>query len=459
MDQRMEQFQREMQDQMQEQMTKLQQEMRDQMLEAQKNMMAQMTQMMNGIMDKTKGPIVNAEGNKDFPRGFTPPHVQTQPGEYPQRPPIMIRPQQGQADPRPPMNFQKREGIRIESSRKLEDRCRWLEEKFQALENADHHHGIDAKDLSLVPDLVLPHKFKMPEFEKYNGTTCPEAHITMFCRRITDYVNNDQLLIHCFHDSLTGAASRWYNQLSHANISSWRDLAQAFMRQYNHVTDMTPNRIMLQNMEKKSSESFRQYAQRWREIAMQVQPHLLEKETTMLFINTLKAPSITHMIGNTTKSFADIVIAGEMIENAIRGGNIKVGETTKRSVPRKRDDEVNNASTYNKGYSKVVTVSQPKVVTAEQQGSTRQEVGPGQNSERLQFTPIPMTYKELYETLLEARVVSLYYLHPLQPPYPKWYPDINDMSDIVTDSLFEQDMGLGDLRILKMIEIVTYLLT
>ncbi|KAA3486915.1 trans-resveratrol di-O-methyltransferase-like [Gossypium australe] len=43
-------------------------------------------------------------------------------------------------------------------------------------------------------------------------------------------------------------------------------------------------------MEKKQSESFRQYAQRWREVATQVQSPLLEKETTMLFINTLKAP-------------------------------------------------------------------------------------------------------------------------------------------------------------------------
>ncbi|KAA3487855.1 hypothetical protein EPI10_031654 [Gossypium australe] len=122
----------------------------------------------------------------------------------------------------------------------------------------------------------------------------------------------------------------WYNQLSRARISSWRDLAQAFMKQYNHVTDMAPDRITLQNMEK-SNESFRQYAQRWREIAMQVQPPLLEKETTMLFINTLKAPFITHMIGSTTKSFADIVMAGEMIENAIRGDKIEAGKLLKEN--------------------------------------------------------------------------------------------------------------------------------
>ncbi|KAA3487381.1 Gag-pro-like protein [Gossypium australe] len=162
------------------------------------------------------------------------------------------------------------------------------------MENAGYHCGIDAKDLSLVPDLVLPPKFKTPEFEKYNGTSCPEAHITMFCRRMTGYVNNDQFLI--------GSTAKWYNQLSRAKINSWEDLAQAFMKKYSHVTDMTPDKIMLQNMEKKQSESFRQYAQRWREVATQVQPPLLEKGTTMLFINTLKAPFINHMLGSTTKA-------------------------------------------------------------------------------------------------------------------------------------------------------------
>ncbi|KAK8540092.1 hypothetical protein V6N12_046385 [Hibiscus sabdariffa] len=166
----------------------------------------------------------------------------------------------------------------------------------------------------------------MPDFEKYNGTSCPEAHITMFVRRMTGHINNDPLLIHCFQDSLTGSAAKWYNQLSRTKINSWNDLAQAFVRQYNHVTDITPDRVTLQNMEKKSNESFRQYAQRWRDIAAQVQPPLLEKETAMLFVGTLKKPFLSHMIGSATKDFSDIVMTGEMIENAIRSGKIETDE-------------------------------------------------------------------------------------------------------------------------------------
>lgn len=112
------------------------------------------------------------------------------------------------------------EKTRVKLPNQLEDRNKWIEEKLRTIENADYHCRMDAKDLSLVPDLLLPHKFKTPDFEKYNGTSCPETHITMFCRRMAGYVHNDQLLIHCFQDSLVGSAIKWYNQLSRARINS-----------------------------------------------------------------------------------------------------------------------------------------------------------------------------------------------------------------------------------------------
>ncbi|MBA0873943.1 hypothetical protein Goshw_009555 [Gossypium schwendimanii] len=62
----------------------------------------------------------------------------------------------------------------------------------------DHDAQDNAKELSLVPDLVLPPKFKVSDFGKYDGTRCPKAHLVMFRRKMTGYVNEDKLLIHCF---------------------------------------------------------------------------------------------------------------------------------------------------------------------------------------------------------------------------------------------------------------------
>ena len=50
----------------------------------------------------------------------------------------------------------------------------------------------------------------------------------------------------------------------------------AFIRQYQYNTDMAPNRTQLQNMCKKEHESFKEYAQRWRDLAAQVSTPMME---------------------------------------------------------------------------------------------------------------------------------------------------------------------------------------
>ncbi|XP_040937484.1 uncharacterized protein [Gossypium hirsutum] len=39
----------------------------------------------------------------------------------------------------------------------------------------------------------------------------------------------------------------------------------------------------------------------------------------------------------------------------------------------------------------------------------------------MQFTPIPVTYRELYQSLYDAHIISPFHFKLLQPPYPKWY--------------------------------------
>ena len=146
---------------------------------------------------------------------------------------------------------------------------------------------------------------------------------------MTGYTSNDKLLIHCFQDSLSGSAIRWYNFLSPDQIKSWTDLAKAFLVQYKHMTDTTPDRMSLQNMEKKASETFREYAHKWRDLAAQVQPPLTDKELNKMFLNTLKAPYYDWMIGNSNKDFSDVVSVGEMIEAGVKQGKIEASEAKK----------------------------------------------------------------------------------------------------------------------------------
>ncbi|KAA3465162.1 RNA-directed DNA polymerase (Reverse transcriptase), Ribonuclease H [Gossypium australe] len=121
-------------------------------------------------------------------------------------------------------------------------------------------------------------------------------------------------------------------------------------------------------MEKRPSESFRQHAQRWREVATQVW------------------------------------------QDRIRGRSQKDGL-------KKREGDVNNVSARDKS----VTLNQPSTVITDRPSSHKHESNTKPNGEKLQFTPIYMTYGQLYQKLYDTHVVAPHYLQPLQPPYPKWY--------------------------------------
>jgi len=50
--------------------------------------------------------------------------------------------------------------------------------------------------------------------------------------------------------------------------------------------DVGPDRLNLQAMEKDNKKFIKEYTQKWREIAAQVNPPLLEKEMINLFVST-----------------------------------------------------------------------------------------------------------------------------------------------------------------------------
>ena len=61
-----------------------------------------------------------------------------------------------------------------------------LEERFKVVEGYDAF-DVDALEMGLVPDVVIPPKFKVPDFGKYKGLTCPRNHLRMYCRKMHAY--------------------------------------------------------------------------------------------------------------------------------------------------------------------------------------------------------------------------------------------------------------------------------
>ena len=55
-----------------------------------------------------------------------------------------------------------------------------LEERLRVIEGGEDYAFANLEELFLVPNIITPPKFKVLDFDKYNGTTCPKNHLKMY---------------------------------------------------------------------------------------------------------------------------------------------------------------------------------------------------------------------------------------------------------------------------------------
>src|SRR4051812_17158810 len=202
-----------------------------------------------------------------------------------------------------------------------------LEERLRSVE-IQKVPGLDFEELGLVPGVVIPPKFKAPAFAKYDGASCPKMHLRSYVRKIQPHTADKRLWIHFFQESLSGTQLEWYYQLESIKIRTWEDLVVAFYQQYQYNSDLAPTRMQLQSMSMGSKESFKEYAQKWRDLAGRVQPSLTDRELVDMFMGTITGSFYSHLLGSSSSGFTDLILTGEHVENAIRSGKIQVGTSS-----------------------------------------------------------------------------------------------------------------------------------
>jgi hypothetical protein len=315
----------------------------------------------------------------------------------------------------------------------LDSKIDSLEEKIRLIQGLNSFGNTDFSSMSWFPNMTVPPKFKAPEFEKYNGRGDPMIHLQMYCRKMAPYADNEPLLIQTFQDTLTGNAAEWYSQLK--KIAHWKELADTFLAQYGFNSQIAPDRFDLQRMEKKSNETFREYAQRWREKAARARPPLDEREMIKIFVDTLKNPYFDRMIGLQMQFFVDLIPVGERIEDALKTKKIVdmtalmalAEQAAKKAPTKKKEGDVQMIGRNNGRPRQVLPtftmqpiqprpIQAPDPTQAPAPAPTPQvPVRPAGNQpndnrwpkrEPRQFTPLPMSLTELYPILIEKGLIS-----------------------------------------------------
>jgi len=97
---------------------------------------------------------------------------------------------------------------------------------------------------------------------------------------------------------------------------------------------MAPDRTQLQNMVKKESETFKEYAQCWRDLAAQVAPPMVEREMVTMLVDTLSVFYYEKLVSYMPSSFADLVFAEEKIEVGLKRGKFNYVSSTSTNARR-----------------------------------------------------------------------------------------------------------------------------
>src|SRR3954463_16645935 len=66
----------------------------------------------------------------------------------------------------------------------FEDQFLEMQKEINALRGKDLF-GKEVNNLCLVPNVRVPAKFGIPEFEKYKGNSCPHNHLIMYVRKMS----------------------------------------------------------------------------------------------------------------------------------------------------------------------------------------------------------------------------------------------------------------------------------
>ena len=70
------------------------------------------------------------------------------------------------------------------------------------------------------------------------------------------------------------------------------------------------------------TESFREYAIRWREQALRVRPSIKESEMIDIFLQAQEPNYFHHLLSTIGKTFAKVINVGKMVKNRIKSGKI-----------------------------------------------------------------------------------------------------------------------------------------
>ena len=117
--------------------------------------------------------------------------------------------------------------------RRMQEQIRMLEKKLAGKEGGGSNTGGRSTPFSRnIMREDYPPKFKMPQVDIYHGTTDHREHIDRYQTLMEIQGASSAIMCKAFSLTLSGTAKDWYRNLSMGSISSFEELAVAFVHNF-----------------------------------------------------------------------------------------------------------------------------------------------------------------------------------------------------------------------------------
>ncbi|XP_070013183.1 uncharacterized protein [Nicotiana sylvestris] len=195
-----------------------------------------------------------------------------------------------------------------------------LTSRVQGVEGGKGIEGLNYEDLCVQPDVELPEGYKPPKFEMFDGTGNPKVHLRTYCDKLVGVGEDERIQMKLFMRSLIGDSLSWYISQNPKKWANWVSIASEFMDLFRFNTENAPDVFYIQNLKKKPSETFREYATRWRSKTAKVRPALEEEQMNKFFVKAQDRQYYERLVVIENHKFSFIIKLGERIEESIKSG-------------------------------------------------------------------------------------------------------------------------------------------
>ncbi|XP_070054240.1 uncharacterized protein [Nicotiana tomentosiformis] len=194
--------------------------------------------------------------------------------------------------------------------------------RVQSVEGGKGIEGLNYEDLCIQLDVELPEGNKPPKFGMFDGTGDSKVHLRTYCDKLVGVGKDERIRMKLFMRSLTGDALSWYISPNPKKWVNWVSMVSDFMDRIKFITENVPDVFYIQNHKKKPTETFREYATRWRSEAAKVRPSLKEEQMNKFFVRAQDPQYYERLTVIKSHKFSDIIKLGERIKEGIKSGMV-----------------------------------------------------------------------------------------------------------------------------------------